>query len=90
MVLHLHNEARTAYLFQCSGDNELFAVSHDLTGANIPRTTCTHGWMLRDKFQIGTDEPASALIMPEPTLRGILALGYYIWRDPCWSQRTAQ
>jgi hypothetical protein len=58
-VLQLHNEARTAYLFQCSGDNELFAISHDLTGANIPRTTCTHGWMLRDKFPIGTEEPAN-------------------------------
>jgi hypothetical protein len=89
-VYRLHNEACTAYLFQCSGDNELFAISHDLTGANIPQATCTLGWVLRDEFQIGTHEPARALIMPEPTLRGILALGYYIWRDPCWSQRTSQ
>jgi hypothetical protein len=76
MVLHLHNEARTAYLFQCSGDNELFAISRDLTGANIPRTTCVQGWMLRDKFQIGPDDTARAIIMPEPTLRGILPLPY--------------
>jgi hypothetical protein len=36
------SETRTAYLFHCRCD-DLFAVSHDMTGANIPRTTCTDG-----------------------------------------------
>ena len=37
--------SRTAYLFQCEGE-DLYAVSHDITGANIPRSPCTLGWRL--------------------------------------------
>jgi hypothetical protein len=63
---------RTVYLFQCPGDN-LFAVSHDVTGANLPPATHTQ-WVLRERLQPG--EPP----VPAP-------IGYYIWRDPCWAQR---
>ena len=38
---------RTAYLFQCTGE-DLYAVSHDITGGNIPRSPCTQGWCLCD------------------------------------------
>jgi hypothetical protein len=44
------NSARTAYLFQCTGA-DLYAVSHDKTGANIPRSSCTQGWELCEEFQ---------------------------------------
>ncbi len=46
-------DARTAYIFQCDGE-ELFAVSSDKAGANIPRSSCTGGWLLRQEFQLGT------------------------------------
>ena len=36
--------SRTAYLFQCEGE-DLYAVSHDSTGGNIPRSPCTLGWL---------------------------------------------
>jgi hypothetical protein len=39
----LHNDARTAHLFQC-GNIDLFAVSLDKTGANIPLADCGDGW----------------------------------------------
>jgi hypothetical protein len=81
------SDARTAYLFQC-GSEELFAVSLDQAGANIPRSSCTHGWLLRQEFGLGLQDPVPAAIDPEPIMRGINAKGYYIWRDPCWSQRT--
>jgi hypothetical protein len=32
-------------------------------------------------------DPVSALIEPEPIIRGINDKGYYIWRDACWTQR---
>jgi hypothetical protein len=80
-------DARTAYIFQCGGE-ELFAVSSDKTGVNIPRSSCTGGWLLRQEFQLGTQGPVPAPIEPEPLIRGINAKGYYIWRDPCWAQRT--
>ena len=40
------------------------------------RALLVRGWILRDRFQVG--EYAS---MPAP-------IGYYIWRDSCWTQRT--
>ena len=38
-------DVRTAYLFQC-GNEDLFSVSLDKAGANIPRSSCTQGWLL--------------------------------------------
>ncbi len=64
-----------AYIFQCAGD-DLFAVSNDMTGANLPRASCPRGWILRNKSQ-----PGQHASVPDP-------IGYYIWRDSCWTQRT--
>jgi hypothetical protein len=75
----MRSDAQAAYLFQC-GDEELFAVSADKDGANLPRNTCPQGWHLRKEFRLGVQEPVPAAISPEPILRGILAKGYYIWR----------
>jgi hypothetical protein len=67
------DDAHTVYLFQCAGDS-LFAVSHDVTGANLPRATCSDGWLPCKSFVLGE--------LPAPA-----PIGYYMWRDPCWSQR---
>jgi len=72
-------DAQPAYLFQC-GDEELFAVSPDRAGKNIPRSSCTQGWLLRQEFQLGAQKPVPAAISPEPVLRSITDKGYYIWR----------
>jgi len=76
------NSARTAYLFQCTGE-DLYAVSHDKTGANIPRSSCTQGWQLCGEFQLGRYAPVPAPIPAEPILKGIINQGYYLWRG--WS-----
>jgi hypothetical protein len=73
-------DAREAYLFQC-GDDGLFAVSLDPLGHNIPRGACAEGWRMRTAFVLGVREPVPASIAPEPILRGIRAVGYYIWRE---------
>jgi hypothetical protein len=73
-------DARNVFLFQC-GDEQLFAVSPNNTGANIPRGPCTQGWVLREEFLLGVREPVPAAIGPEPILRGITAKGYYMWRS---------
>ena len=75
----LHGDAQTAYLFQC-GDEDLFAVSADKAGANIPRSSCTQGWMFRHEFRLGTEDPMPAAIDSKSILRGIFAKGFYIWR----------
>jgi hypothetical protein len=75
----MRGDAQTAYLFQC-GDEELFAVSPDKAGKNIPRSSCTQGWQLRQEFKLGAETPVPAAIGSRSILRGIIAKGYYIWR----------
>jgi hypothetical protein len=82
----MQSDAQTAYIFQC-GNEDLFAVSHDKTGGAIPRGSCASGWLLRQEFQLGTQDPLAA--EPEPIIGGITSKGYYMWRDPCWAQRAA-
>ncbi len=55
-------------------------TSHDITGANLPRTTCAGGWLLHRKFELGINAEVPAPITPEPIIRGIHSAGYYIWR----------
>ena len=78
----MHDTLQTAYLFKCEGE-DLYAVSRDMTGRNIPRSSCTQGWRLCDTFQLGRYAPVPAPILAEPILKGILDHGYYIWRG--WS-----
>ena len=78
----MSDATRTAYLFRCK-DEDLYAISHDVTGANIPRSPCTLGWRLCEEFQLGRSAPVPAPIMAEPILRGIADHGYYVWRG--WS-----
>src|SRR6516165_4831697 len=40
------------YVVQCSG-GDLFAVSHDMTGAILPRASCAQGWIVRGKCRLG-------------------------------------
>ena len=79
MIDDPHDDTTTAFLFQC-GESDLFAVSLDHTGANIPKIECASGWLLRDSFRLGVREPVRVAIQPEPILRGIAANGYFIWR----------
>jgi len=74
--------SRTAYLFQCEGE-DLYAVSHDITGANIPRSPCTLGWRFCEAFELGQRLAVPAPVMAEPILKGIADVGYYVWRG--WS-----
>jgi hypothetical protein len=83
----MQGDTQTAYLFQCEGE-ELFAVALDKAGANIPRSSCTQGWLLRQEFQLGTQDLVPVPIGPDPIIRSINDKGYYIWRDACWAQRT--
>ena len=79
--------ACTAYLFQCK-DEDLYAVSRDITGANIPRSPCTQGWHFCEEFQLGRRAPVPAPILAEPILKGILDHGYYVWRG--WSSGVSE
>ncbi len=73
-------DAQSAYLFECDRDG-LFAISLDQSGGNIPRDLCPEGWQLKTTFSLGVREAIPAAISPEPVLRGIRDVGYYIWRE---------
>ena len=58
------NSARTAYLFQCTGA-DLYAVSHDKTGANIPRSSCTgSGSIINAPFSDVSVNFMNTLVLP--------------------------
>lgn len=82
MSMSMSRDAKIAYLFQCGGE-DLYAVSHDATGGNIPRSSCVEGWTLCNQFPLGLDLPVPAPILPGPILTGITRRGYYVWRG--WS-----
>ena len=66
----MSHAGRTAYLFQCQGE-DLYAVSYDITGANIPRSPCTLGWIFCEQFELASGTHVPAPIMAAPILRGI-------------------
>jgi hypothetical protein len=74
------DDATLAYLFQ-GDDDGFFAISNDPTGKNIPRNACPEGWRLKSEFALGVRAPLPVAIDPEPILRGLRRLGYYIWRE---------
>ena len=76
----LSDDARRAFLFQCSESN-LWAVTLDETGALLPKDACEAEWVLRKTFSLGVHEPVPAPIDPEPMIRGIGADGYFLWRQ---------
>jgi hypothetical protein len=73
-------DATEAYLFECD-DETLFAVSCDRTGSNIPRNLCPEGWRCKLAFELGVRETLPFAMAPEPILRGLRGLGFYIWRE---------
>lgn len=69
-------DARPAHLFHCG---DLYAVSLDPAGANIPLDGCYEGWEHVSEFELGVHEAVPAAMDPEPIIRGIRAYGYYVW-----------
>jgi hypothetical protein len=50
--------------------DELFAISPDKAGANLPKSSCTQGWLVRKEFQLGAQKPV-APIAPDAIIRGV-------------------
>ena len=72
-------DARAAYLFFCPSTNR-YGVTLDKFGSNLPQQGGDAGWQLQVKFPLGIHEALPAPMDPEPVLRGIMAVGYFVWR----------
>jgi len=75
-----HEGVCEAYLFVC-GNEPLFAVSMEHDGANLPQRLCLEGWRFKLAFTLGVQEALPFNMSPEPILRGLRSVGYYIWRE---------
>ena len=86
----LPDDALRAYLFRSVGDPELVAVARDSTGATLPSNS--GGWQLEQAFALGVHEALPVAMNPEPIMRGIMANGYFMWRegDVTRTTRTAE
>jgi hypothetical protein len=73
-------DACVAHLFKCDAE-PLFAVSLDETGSNLPTHHCLQGWRYVQPFALGVREAMPRALDPEPVLRGLAAVGYYIWSE---------
>ena len=76
----MNEDSTIAYLFQ-SDDSDLFAVTIDEVGLNLPREIGLGSWQLQMAFPLGVREPMPRALNPEPVLRGIRNVGYYIWQE---------
>ena len=71
---------RRPLAFSSAVTRSCFAVSPDRAGKNIPRTSCTQGWLLRQELLLGNQDAVPTAVRSEPIRRGITDKGYYIWR----------
>ena len=72
-------DARAAYLFFCPSTNR-YGVTLDESGSNLPQQGCDVGWQLQAEFSLGIHEALPVAMDPEPVLRGIKSVGYFVWR----------
>jgi hypothetical protein len=77
---YARSDSVTAYLFEC-GHDDLFAVSLDPAGSNLPQRTCPQRWRRIGEFVLGVHEPSPVAINPERILQAVRSIGYYIWRE---------
>jgi hypothetical protein len=71
-------DSRKAYLFQSEGTDWL-AVALEPAGDLLPRDKGP--WTMKLPFWLGVHEALPFEADPEPILRGIVANGYFAWRE---------
>jgi hypothetical protein len=84
------DDALPAYLFFSKADPSVQAVSRHPTGENLPTGDAPQGWICDGAFALGVREAMPVRIAPEPVLRGLANVGYFIWRDGSNPKGTSQ
>ena len=73
-----NDEALKAHLFLCL-ENGHYAVSRDISGANLPAGSCHSGWKHVKAIALGVREALPFPANPEPVVRAIRDIGYYVY-----------
>jgi hypothetical protein len=84
------DDATRAYLFRAGNDPEVYAVTHDPIGANLPALDPVVEWHFDREFALGVREAMPIHVAPEPVLRGLLAHGYFVWCEGSNPMGTSQ
>ena len=66
-----------AYLFLCM-DNGHYALSRDGDGAGLPTAECVGGWRFIRSLDVEVERPLPLAANPEPILRAMADVGYYV------------
>jgi hypothetical protein len=69
--------AMRAHLFLCI-DNGRYALSNDGDGANLPKAECVGGWRFVRALDVEVERPLPLAANPEPILRALADVGYYL------------
>ena len=84
------DDTAPAYLFYSRSDASVHAVTRHPTGGNLPGDHAPEGWSFDGMIALGVREAMPLKIAPEPVLRGLLADGYFIWREGSNPKGTSQ
>ena len=72
------DDALEAHLFLCL-ENGHYAATTDRSGANLPADRCSSGWKHVKAFSLGVRETLPVATNPEPVIRAIRDVGYYVF-----------
>jgi hypothetical protein len=84
------DEAQRAFLFHCAFEADLHAISLDRSGSNIMPGQCPTGWVLDQEVMIGVQDALPVALAPEPVLRGLRNVGFYVWKEGSNPKSTTQ
>ena len=73
-----NDDALKAHFFLCL-ENGHYAISTDRSGANLPTDRCSSGWRHVKAISLGVREALPFPANPEPVVRAIRDIGYYVY-----------
>ena len=78
-----------AHLFLCI-DNGHYAFSRETNGENLPIDECAGGWRFIRSLDVEADKPLPISAAPEPIIRALSDVGYYIFGSDAAPHGTSQ
>ena len=84
------NDATDVYLFRARDDATKSAITCDRSGAILPVADGIGEWIYQMEFALGVREAMPIHVAPEPVLRGLQAVGYFVHCEGSNPKGTSQ